>query len=498
MSRISLKSLGSIPNHKLLKNLQLQGNYVSNDGGDEGISIDNDGIVTASSQIDVGYMSLTSQELDVSNGNLAICAEDDIILTANDNIILDAETNHSHTLDFGGEGGSGGGRHVFTDSAWEVYASDVVTLRFNAASSNFTFYSIFDTDDYARFTCGANGALEIQTKDDIGTSADCSFLIDGAIALNANGGDIELDATGNIEINADGGTIDFKDASVNLATLTAGSLVFSNATNATLGINVTSAGTDGRDLSIQAGSALPGVANQNGGNLLLKAGGGDGTGTSMMAFYTKINGTDAVAEKMRIHTDGKIGIGTIAPDKALEINDASGDCLRLTHNDYDGSATQYADFTVADDGELTITTTGTDADLTIEADGHVEFDNCAVGFDLVEPTYDSTTTIVDFRTGNKQLVTFDNGDITNLSMYFPATSGNFVVLVKQDGTGGRTITNYRTYDVDVGNVNAVRFPGAANPNLTDDANFVDIISVFWDADHFLAYGIASLNFDPTS
>ena len=138
-----------------------------------------------------------------------------------------------------------------------------------------------------------------------------------------------------------------------------------------------------------------------------------------------------------------------------------------------------------------------DGDIILDADGHVEFDGCGVGFDLVEPTYDSTTTIVDFRTGNKQLVTFDGGNITYLSMYFPATSGNFVVLVKQDGTGGRTITNYRTYDVDVGNVNDLRFPGAANPDLTDDANFVDIISVFWDADSFLAYGVATLNFDPT-
>ena len=43
MPKTRLISPGSIPNHKLLKNLQLQDNYISNDGGDEGIRIDNDG-----------------------------------------------------------------------------------------------------------------------------------------------------------------------------------------------------------------------------------------------------------------------------------------------------------------------------------------------------------------------------------------------------------------------------------------------------------------------
>ena len=45
MPKTRLISPGSIPNHKLLKNLQLQGNYISNDGGDEGIAIDNNGNV---------------------------------------------------------------------------------------------------------------------------------------------------------------------------------------------------------------------------------------------------------------------------------------------------------------------------------------------------------------------------------------------------------------------------------------------------------------------
>ena len=33
-----------------------------------------------------------------------------------------------------------------------------------------------------------------------------------------------------------------------------------------------------------------------------------------------------------------------------------------------------------------------------------------------------------------------------------------------------------------------------NPTLTTDANHVDIISFFWDADNEIAYGVASLDF----
>ena len=43
MPKTRLISPGSIPNHKLLKNLQLQDNYISNDGDDEGITITDGG-----------------------------------------------------------------------------------------------------------------------------------------------------------------------------------------------------------------------------------------------------------------------------------------------------------------------------------------------------------------------------------------------------------------------------------------------------------------------
>ena len=54
MAKTRLISPGSIPNHKLLKNLQLQDRYISNDGGDEGLKLTDAGntIVTGNLYLD--------------------------------------------------------------------------------------------------------------------------------------------------------------------------------------------------------------------------------------------------------------------------------------------------------------------------------------------------------------------------------------------------------------------------------------------------------------
>ena len=126
----------------------------------------------------------------------------------------------------------------------------------------------------------------------------------------------------------------------------------------------------------------------------------------------------------------------------------------------------------------------------------IKMDAC-VGFDQKEPTYDATDTIVDFRHSNKQFLTFGSGNITNLQLRFPLVSGNFVLLLKQDGTGSRTVTNYKAMEFDESSADgsaAVKFPGGSNPTLTTDANHVDILSFYWDADNEIAYGVATLDF----
>jgi hypothetical protein len=77
-------------------------------------------------------------------------------------------------------------------------------------------------------------------------------------------------------------------------------------------------------------------------------------------------------------------------------------------------------------------------------------------------------------------------------------SGNFQLLIKQDLTGSRTITgSYKVFESDesaADGESAVKFAGGSAPTLTTDANHVDILSFYYDADNEIAYGVATLDF----
>ena len=121
-------------------------------------------------------------------------------------------------------------------------------------------------------------------------------------------------------------------------------------------------------------------------------------------------------------------------------------------------------------------------------------DACA-GFTQHEPTFDADDTFCYFnRAGNKASLTFDGDNITDIHLAFPDVSCNCVLLVTQDGTGSRTITNWKTTDQSGGNESTVKFAGGSNPTLTTTADKTDIISFYWDNDNHRAYGVASLNF----
>ena len=199
-------------------------------------------------------------------------------------------------------------------------------------------------------------------------------------------------------------------------------------------------------------------------------------GTAVVGGATKLtldsSGNLTLAGDVIVPATGKISLDNGGD---TYITESSADVLRAV---------------VGDDVIMQLTESGADGN-------EVHFKTSCAGFTQLEPLYDATNTVVDFRHSNKQFLTFGSGNITNLTIYFPLVSGNFQLLIKQDGTGSRTITNYRAYEFDespADGSSAVKVAGGSAPTLTTDANHVDIISFYWDADNEIAYGVPTLDF----
>jgi hypothetical protein len=126
---------------------------------------------------------------------------------------------------------------------------------------------------------------------------------------------------------------------------------------------------------------------------------------------------------------------------------------------------------------------------------------------VIEEGDDSTD--IDFRLGNKhELGLTDNiaGSGEHINMIFPATSGNFILVIYQDGTGGRTVhaDGWKAYASDAsladnelgssGTDGEVRWVGGSAPTLSTGSRAVDVISIYWDADWQAALAVASLDF----
>ena len=278
-------------------------------------------------------------------------------------------------------------------------------------------------------------------------------------------GDFTLDVSGDIELNADGGQVTIKDGAASHFKFNCDTTAFTIYDD-----------TDEADM------------------------------------FSILVGASGVTNILTVDDGAAVGHLTLIPDGDLILDPASqkviinaGDALYL-----DGGgdtrivehSADYVRYVVGDNIMMTMTADSTDGD-----GNQVFFVDASVGFTQLEPTYDATTTVVDFRFSNKQFVTFDGGNIANITLIFPAMSGNFVLLLKQDGTGSRFVTNWKAMEFDESAADgsaAVVWAGglaegglsgsASGPNLTNDANHVDILSFYWDADNEIAYGVATLDF----
>lgn len=115
-------------------------------------------------------------------------------------------------------------------------------------------------------------------------------------------------------------------------------------------------------------------------------------------------------------TTGSLGINSSAPSKQVEINSSTGDCLRLTNNESTGNALNYTDLLVSSSGDLTITTSGGNVDISTH-DGStkgLKLNNVLVTATAEELNYVDVATkgVVE---ANKAMVADLNRNIINLN-----------------------------------------------------------------------------------
>ena len=145
------------------------------------------------------------------------------------------------------------------------------------------------------------------------------------------------------------------------------------------------------------------------------------------------------------------------------------------------STTDYFQINTDTNGATEIETTDANgstvlANLSFNIDGHIDFLTTPCGFTQFEPTYNVTDTEVNFLTeGNKAKVTLTDTPTVDINLNFPDVSGNFVLLVTQDGSGSRLVQNWKTLDQAGGNASTVIWAGGSAPTLTTTAGKADLL-----------------------
>lgn len=141
------------------------------------------------------------------------------------------------------------------------------------------------------------------------------------------------------------------------------------------GVNHMSFGTRGQVSTDTRADRISGKSFNSGSDITgteLQIYGSLGTGAGIpgdINFYTGnigSSGSTAHSASRRAtikNNTGYFGILTSTPASSLDINSATGNNLRLTYNDSDGSAANYADFAMSSSGDLTITPSGGDVTL---------------------------------------------------------------------------------------------------------------------------------------
>ena len=103
-------------------------------------------------------------------------------------------------------------------------------------------------------------------------------------------------------------------------------------------------------------------------------------------------------------------------------------------------------------------------------------------FDAVFSNTSGTTITIDWNKGNKQTITLAH-NVSTINFTAPAGPASLALVIKQDGTGSRTVTGWPA---------AVKWPSGTAPTFSTTASAIDAISCLYDGSIYLCQ--AGLNF----
>jgi len=147
---------------------------------------------------------------------------------------------------------------------------------------------------------------------------------------------------------------------------------------------------------------------------------------------------------LNMNTTGNVGINTSSLTYGLEVNEANGQCLRLSYNNAVGSATNYANLTVASDGTLSIEAVGTTASVNI-----ANHNGTTLGLQLANTLVTSSAVQLNYLNSvpgtaapSLALVLDSSSDITNINNI--TSTGTLIPNVLSTATTGTVTSNMIT------------------------------------------------------
>ena len=219
-------------------------------------------------------------------------------------------------------------------------------------------------------------------------------------------------------------------------------------------------------------------------------------------FTLEVTG-DGVTNLRTVDDSGAVAHMTLNPDGDLILDPVSQKVI-INATDklyFDGGGNTYIKEGSADKMQFyTAATLALELSYPSAANRRIQFGLFSAGWTMQAATYNALDTEINFLTqGQKIICTFDGGDIADLNFTFPIVSGNFLLLLIQDGTGSRTVASdgWLAFDASGNAANGsarILWAGGTAPTLTTTAGKADIISIFWDATNENAYGTITYNF----